>query len=279
MGSLKVETECDLYDKKTLVDAWANYKYNPILAGWFLFTETPLKANGMPTGRYHVYTLDHIPSMSVTKEAELTIMLNLASKVGSQQPQIMSLQGSQMLLSSMVSSSKSHQSMQESLSKLSSESAVALNALVTLTMKDGRQVKTTVTWDNNDMLDNTATITVVYKDTPQVITIGWNVRDLAHGKVKLNVAGKKAPIFGDFELARNINWNVKSPNQFEMVWDGKVSSNTMETLATPVMTEAKVIYKAGDVDIEMKEMFNAKTFTLMFKTRPFKFAILPFFEI
>jgi len=137
--SLKVETECDLYDKKTLVDAWANYKYNPILAGWFLFTETPLKANGMPTGRYHMYTLDHIPSMSVTKEAELTIMLNLASKVGSQQPQIMSLQGSQMLLSSMVSSSKSHQSMQESLSKLSSESAVALNALVTLKLLGGQE--------------------------------------------------------------------------------------------------------------------------------------------
>jgi len=157
--------------------------------------------------------------------------------------------------------------------------AATRNFEIMKTMKDGRQVKTTVTWDNNDMLDNTATITVVYKDTPQVITIGWNVRDLAHGKVKLNVAGKKAPIFGDFELARNINWNVKSPNHFEMVWDGKASSNTMETLATPVMTEAKVIYKAGDVDIEMKEMFNAKTFTLMFKTRPFKFAILPFFEI
>merc|ERR1711881_760421 len=41
---LKVKTECDLYDKKTLMDSWANYHYNPLAATWFFFTETALTA-------------------------------------------------------------------------------------------------------------------------------------------------------------------------------------------------------------------------------------------
>ena len=64
---LKVDTECDLYDKKTMLDSWSNYNYNPLVASWFFFTETALTAEGRPTARLHKYTITHNPSQSSTK--------------------------------------------------------------------------------------------------------------------------------------------------------------------------------------------------------------------
>jgi len=146
------------------------------------------------------------------------------------------------------------------------------------TLKDGRPLKTIVNWNSNDLLQNTAAVTVVYKDIPQVARFGWNLRNLAQGMVNIDIVGKKVPMLGDFELARNINWNVVNSNQFEMSWDGKASTNMMDVLSTPILTDAKLTYSTGDVDVVVKEMFNAKTFSLIFSTRPFKFALLPFFE-
>ena len=37
---LKVETECDVYDQKAMMDSWSNYHYNPLVATMFSFTET-----------------------------------------------------------------------------------------------------------------------------------------------------------------------------------------------------------------------------------------------
>merc|ERR1719187_2307336 len=78
--NLKVETECDLYDKKTMMDSWANYHYNPMVASWFSFTETALTATGKPTARLHKYTLTHNPAQSSTKGAEMELELSLAYK-------------------------------------------------------------------------------------------------------------------------------------------------------------------------------------------------------
>ena len=74
--ALKVEIECELYDHKTLMDAWAYYKYNPFIAGWFLFTETAIKSNGIPTARFHTNVLVHNSAKSSTKQAEVNIMRN-----------------------------------------------------------------------------------------------------------------------------------------------------------------------------------------------------------
>merc|ERR1712142_932367 len=83
--NLKVETECDVYDKKTMMDSWSNYHYNPMVASWFSFTETALTASGQPTARLHKYTLTHNPAQSSTKRAEIEVELSLATKVKSQQ--------------------------------------------------------------------------------------------------------------------------------------------------------------------------------------------------
>jgi hypothetical protein len=151
---------------------------------------------------------------------------------------------------------------------------------VTRTMKDGTQLRTMVTWTGGDLFENTATVTVMYKDVPQVATIGWNVRDLAHGTVMVDVVGKKAPAFGDFEFHRNVKWNVKNGRKFGLVWDGKTTSNMMKVLATPIMTDAKITYSNNKgMQVKIEEKFNAKTFTFVFNTKPLKFAFLPFFEI
>ena len=147
------------------------------------------------------------------------------------------------------------------------------------TLKDGTTLKTIVTWTGGDLFENTATATVMYKDVPQVATIGWNVRDLAHGTVMVDVVGKKAPMFGDFELHRNFKWNVINANNFDMAWDGKSATNVMQALATPILTDAKISYNNRDFQVMIQEKFNAKKFTLMFNTEPFKFALLPFFEM
>jgi len=147
------------------------------------------------------------------------------------------------------------------------------------TLIDGTPLKLLVNWETLSMLENTVMFTVFHKDTKQEFTVTWNAQDLAHGKLQLNAVGSKVPMFGDFELSRNINWNVMGSNQFEVTWTGKAASNMMKVLTTPVMTDAKITFTSGDFDVLVKEMFNSKTFTLMFKNNPFKFAVLPFFEV
>merc|ERR1719510_1526540 len=122
---LKVETECDLYDKKTALDSWANYHYNPLAATWFFFTETALTAEGKPTARLHKYTLTHNPSQSTTKGAEMEVELSLSSKTRGEETQKMKLTSS--------SPDQSHQTetkLESCLRKLESQYGYAFNAEV-----------------------------------------------------------------------------------------------------------------------------------------------------
>ena len=82
--SAKVETECDLYDTKTLMDSWSIYNYNPIAKTFFHFTETALTSDGKPSARYHKYTFVYNPSASSTQGAEMTVKFSLAQKEKSQ---------------------------------------------------------------------------------------------------------------------------------------------------------------------------------------------------
>merc|ERR1719233_2594083 len=43
------------------------------------------------------------------------------------------------------------------------------------TLKDGTKLKTTITWTGMNLFENTATVTMFYKDIPQKAIIGWNV--------------------------------------------------------------------------------------------------------
>merc|ERR1719431_1596436 len=118
--SAKVETECDLYDTKTLMDSWSIYNYNPIAKTFFHFTETALTSDGMPSARYHKYTFVYNPSTSTTEGAEMTVKLSLES-------------------THLRESDKTDIRLNDCLRKLESEVGYAINALVSAQFIGGEQ--------------------------------------------------------------------------------------------------------------------------------------------
>merc|ERR1711973_93653 len=121
---LKVETECDVYDQKAMMDSWSNYHYNPVVATMFSFTETALTSSGQPTARLHKYTLTHNPAQSSTKRAEIEVEVSAATKQENQQIK-------KIKLSSQQAENSEHQRKLEScLNKLNSKQGYAFSAQV-----------------------------------------------------------------------------------------------------------------------------------------------------
>merc|ERR1712168_1511193 len=121
--------------------------------------------------------------------------------------------------------------------------AAARKVEVVKVLEDGTKLKTTITWT------------------------GFN----------FFIIGKKVPFFGDFEFHRNIRFNYNGA--FEFVWDGTATSNMIKTLATPIKTDARITFNEGDLQVMVEKTFNSKTFTLIFNTKPFKIAFLPYLEV
>merc|ERR1711936_733994 len=135
----KVETECDLYDVKMLMDSYRNYNYNPIAYSFFSFTETALTADGKPTARFHEYTLVHNPSQSTTKGAEMTVQLSLAKKMENDEPKRITLRSVPSGLKSNLRSSAlvSDVRMSECLRKLDTKIGYAANAYISAKLIGG----------------------------------------------------------------------------------------------------------------------------------------------
>merc|ERR550519_2981302 len=74
--------------------------------------------------------------------------------------------------------------------------AAARKVEVLKVLEDGTKLKTTITWTGLDFFENTATVTVFYKDIPQLVTFGWNVQNPDQMVFNFDVVGKQAPIFG-----------------------------------------------------------------------------------
>merc|ERR1712025_373440 len=115
----------------------ALYKYNPVLAGMFHFTETALKANGRPTARYHKYSLILNPARSVTKEAEVTVMVNIAEKKMGEEAHLIKINGPRIEKIALSSSTTQGRKLQESIKKVDSESAHAVNIWLTAKLIGG----------------------------------------------------------------------------------------------------------------------------------------------
>merc|ERR1712135_156924 len=137
---LKVETECDVYDTKTLMDSWANFNYNAFAAQWFFFAETALTAQGRPTARLHKYTVVYNPSRSTTKEAEMKVHLSLASKESNEEPRKITFRRQTPIVqSSYLQSTKIDKSLHECIRKVDSNNAYAINAQVNAKLIGGQQ--------------------------------------------------------------------------------------------------------------------------------------------
>merc|ERR1712198_345658 len=131
-ASLKLKTECDVMDTKTLMDSWANFNYNPVAASWFFWAETALTAQGKPSARLHEYTLYYNPSRSTTKAAEMSVQVTLASKVKDQEPRKFIIHASQQtpIVQSqyLQQSSTTDMRLHDSLRKVDSHFGYAINA-------------------------------------------------------------------------------------------------------------------------------------------------------
>jgi len=126
--TMSVNTESDFFDMKTIIDQMKQYENNPLVANLFHFTETAMKANGMPTARFHEYAIILNPSKCVTTEAEVTVMLNLATKKMTGEAYLIKMNDGFKIEKIPLSSRTSHEiKLIESIQKLESEYAHAAN--------------------------------------------------------------------------------------------------------------------------------------------------------
>merc|ERR1712126_87194 len=75
-----VKTESEVTDLKTYVDFLSLYKYNPINALLFGWTQSPVTVGGYPSSRFHEVKLIYYPTRSSTKEIEAEIELGVVYK-------------------------------------------------------------------------------------------------------------------------------------------------------------------------------------------------------
>lgn len=158
--------------------------------------------------------------------------------------------------------------------------AAAKKIEVVKTLKDGSIIKPTMTWTKQSLVDNTATLKVLYKNIPIEFTCTWNMNDLKKGAVKFHLKGEKVSNIGTFELMRDAKWTVKS-DKLEMKWSGKAASSAVPYLTTPILTDVVLSLGADGKthDIKVEKKLNGKTYTFHLSTVPFKIALLPFFEM
>jgi len=161
--SAKVETECDLYDTKTLMDSWSIYNYNPIAKTFFHFTETALTSDGMPSARYHKYTFVYNPSTSTTEGAEMTVKLSLAQKEKNQVTKKINYNHERKSLESnhLRESDKTDIRLNDCLRKLEAEVGYAINALVSAQFIGGEQ--------------KTYTYSITAAGGKKILTHKWNL--------------------------------------------------------------------------------------------------------
>merc|ERR1719378_87419 len=152
-ASLKLKTECDVMDTKTLMDSWANFNYNPVAASWFFWAETALTAQGKPSARLHEYTLYYNPSRSTIKAAEMSVQVTLASKHKDQEPRKFIIHASQQtpIVQSqyLQQSSTTDMRLHDSLRKVDSHFGYAINAQVNAKLIGGQEMRYPTNYNSN----------------------------------------------------------------------------------------------------------------------------------
>jgi len=146
-ASLKLKTECDVLDTKTMTDSLSNFNYNPIAASWFFWAETALTAQGKPSARLHEYTVYYNPSRSTTKAAEMTVQLTLASKNRDQEPRKYIIHANQQIpivqSQHLQQSSNTDMRLHDCLRKVDSQNGYAFNAQINAQLIGGKEKRYT----------------------------------------------------------------------------------------------------------------------------------------
>ena len=96
--------------------------------------------------------------------------------------------------------------------------------------------------------------------------------------VDLNFTGYGTNLLGDYELNHHINWNIIDIMNIDLMWNGKALATGLKYLNTPLMTDGKVSFNNYVIEMKVVEKYNDEPYTLIFKNKPLKIALLPFFE-
>ena len=148
---------------------------------------------------------------------------------------------------------------------------------ITTIMKDLPAITATVTWKTFSMLENTLGLELLCGKIVHKTVLGWNINMLKKAFVDIKMIGS-GTILGNYEVVHHLNWNIINMKNIDLEWNSKVLSTGVKVLATPLVTEGKLIIKNFVIDMLVVEKFKTEPYTLIFKTQPLKIALLPFFQ-
>merc|ERR1719357_2431007 len=138
-------------------------------------------------------------------------------------------------------------------------------------------ITTIITYRTLSLFDNTIGVETTLGQLSNKIILAWNINQPMKAFVDLKVIGTGIFV-GNYELTHHVNWNIKGIHFIDVAWNGKILCTGIKYLATPVVTDGTAVVKDFVVDMKVVEMYNKEPYTMIFKTKPLKIALLPFFQ-
>jgi hypothetical protein len=138
--------------------------------------------------------------------------------------------------------------------------------------KDIPAITAIITWKTLSIFENTVGIQLLYKQIAHKTLFGWNINQLKKAFVDIKVTGSGTPLLGDYKLFQHLNWYVTDIKNVDFEWNGKALF-----LNTPLVTEGKLKINNYVIDMNLVEKYRNEAYTVIFKTKPLKIALLPFF--
>merc|ERR1711915_685735 len=127
------------------------------------------------------------------------------------------------------------------------------------------------------IFDNTIGVEVTVGQQSNKVLLAWNINQPMKAFVNLKILGKGIFV-ENYELANHVNWNIKGIHYIDVACNGKILCTGIKYLATPVVTDGTAVVKDFVVDMKVVEMYNKEPYTMIFKSKPLKIALLPFFQ-
>merc|ERR1711970_747325 len=149
--------------------------------------------------------------------------------------------------------------------------------ITTLTKRIGT-IKTIAHWKSLSLFQNTLDIEILVGKVSHKTLLGWNINMLRKAFVDVKVIGSGTELLGDYQVSRNLNWNIVNLKNIDVEWTGKVMCTALRVFKTPMVTEGKLLLKDFVVDMKTVEKLMDVPYTLIFKSHPLTVALLPFFQ-
>merc|ERR1719186_1612759 len=128
------------------------------------------------------------------------------------------------------------------------------------------------------IFENTICIQLLYNKVTHKTLLAWNINKLVKAFVDVKVTGSGTTLLGEYELFHHLNWNIIDIKNMDLMWNTKALITGLPYLKTPLTNDGTLVLKDYVIDMKVVEQLKPKTYTLLFKTKPFKIALLPFFE-